>query len=163
LKVFFAINKSPRTKAQLEKREFKPSKSYEDILGFFVEAYVIAGVRKRLAVKAFHLCEKAKSYAIDLVAQGMSPEYLPGVKYLHRWGQLYASILKGKLPKCDPSSYGGEAEFQKLSDKSKALVLGAKCNFMSTWRKISTTDYEANYSLTLLREVITRSFRIANY
>jgi hypothetical protein len=132
----FKLTKRPRTKKAMDSYEFLMSKSLDVALGFFLEAFAAAGVmKKRLLKQAKRVNDLGKSFAGDLVGKGMNPEYLPGLLYLHRWNELYMMTLKRKIPPSDPSAYDGELEYAKLSDKSKGIVLAAKCFFRVALRK----------------------------
>jgi hypothetical protein len=134
--ILFQTRKRPRTRKAMDSYQFTMSKSLDVAVCFFLEAFAAAGVmKKRLLKQAKRVNDLGKSFATDLVVKGMNPEYLPGLLYLHRWNELYMMTLNGKIPPSDPSAYDGELEYAKLSNKSKGIVLAAKCFFRVALRK----------------------------
>jgi hypothetical protein len=151
----FKTRKRPRTRKAMDSYEFIMSKSLDVALGFFLEAFAAAGVmKKRLLKRAKRVNDLGKSFAGDLVVKGMNPDYLPGLLYLHRWNELYMMTLNGKIPPSDPSGYDGELEYAKLSNKSKGIVLAAKCFFMISFRKSYCGVANESESVEAMKEVI---------
>lgn len=134
------FSRQPRSLKEIEAYEFTEYNSLQELILFFVEAYLTIKIRgKDWSFEATRLINGGKKLTTILVNKGnVNADYLPAVEYLHRWILANIVCTKGKLTSSrviEIASYANySAQWEELPVKSKALLLATKCLFLSSMR-----------------------------
>jgi hypothetical protein len=124
---------------------------------FFVEAFIhtATGLEgwEELAIDCIRNSQLYTKLFMEDTNVKMDIEYLPGLVYLKRWTLLAMLLKQGKLPPhVNPEEYDGEKEFELLPNKSKAVVLEAKLQFLARFQWYIPKGREISFDA--LRQVL---------
>lgn len=95
------------------------------VVGSLIEAFVQAAYNAN-ETEAKETLQSVTKYTKDMNEKGFPVDYLEGVEYLHYWMIQYMSLRQKGLPSKDIKV----AQFESMSARGRALVLGVKAVFI---------------------------------